>query len=750
MNFDLNSVGGLSTGLSGLSPIVGAATSFIPGVAGLGQLQDAGDINVLLGLAARTKESLLKTALLYAEMAALSLAFVTTSKMLKVKMNKRIKKDQEHTAEISEKYRDEEEHTIEKDHKRVDDKINNQDSSKLFGTVQSAVDSYLKIEVPDDSKYEIPKSTDIGDRGNFFGHTDATKQANSGKNAQATNGTPIPTFPIFGQPFDNLTQAITDKMNNLTEFETSKEDAAVKTNKLYKGWVVQDKNGKWIPDPIRTFTPNTPFSEVISKTMKAEYSKPTKQPPGTVKFFIEKLHGRYADGSTYQKGKIESQYEVSGGNGQNNLSNRMIFPAYIDNFNDSFSSQWSSYSFIGRGEDVPIYKSTKRTMTLSFSIIADYSIDLLSAMEKVYTELNQKSQYDVRLEEILKSTQDYGLGYVAVPGREGTGQLIGSHIPGKYSDTTETLWSKMTFLAQCMYPFYRSDGKMKEQPMIRLRLGDFYDVVGYMENMTVDTSEYDNTLDLNPTAIGNIPFAAKINMSIAVFHDNEPASNFYGFYHRREFDSGEMDPITGENISKDSKGVIAEGSQKNSPLSFNMGSLNEKLTEMPAILKKTETFKNSLMDFKTNFGELSKIGLNLQEKLRKEKIAKAMKSYVRVSEVANQLRGLYGLSQSKETGGIPDNLGGLANDIKSGNSNALINFGSITEQSNMNVISNKIAQDKLYGTNPSGLNSLKQTAMTKANGDVVKEAYENAKNQMGSAQNTPKTFSDILNITKKV
>lgn len=744
MSLNINNVSGLGTVLGGLSPVIGAS-----GLLGTsGRIQDIGDVNVLLGLASRTKDSLARTALLYAEMMAISAAFVGLSKASKSKGDVQIKRDQQQTEKISQQYVSEAKSKKQKDFQVVTDKITKQNPSELFAEVETKVGDYMKNEKPDDSKYNIARNDKDEDRGINYGYTDPAKNANSIDDGISSTQMP---FPIFGQPFDNMSKTISENMTNLTEFDTynsfeDKKDGLNGVTKLFKGWAIQDKTtGKMKPDPIRTFTQETPFSQMISDNMKNSLKEESKQPPGSLKFFIEKLHGRYADGSPYKKGKVESQYEIES---PNNYTNRMVFPAYIDSFSDSYQSQWNSYSFIGRGEDVPIYKSTKRSMSVSFNVIADYSIDLMSAMETVYNRLNANSNMEDQLSGVLNSKTDYGLGYIGAPGRDDNGNQTGAHVPGKFSDTTETLWEKITFLAQCVYPYYRSDGKMKEQPMIRLRLGDFYDVTGYIDSLSYDTSEWDNVMDLNPSAIGAIPFGVKVTISMSIFHDNEPASNFYGFYHRKEFDNGSMNPIDGENIATiGSKGIVAMGAKKASPLDFTSIFKEGKMTDSPSILQNGlgGIFKKAVTDFSSKFAELNVMGINIGDAVRKVKMTNAMLAYNRVTEVANQLGEQYGLSQITKPNGMPQSLAQFTNTVKSGNLNTITNgFGSIVDKVSMNTINNKTKFDRLYGNTPSGPNSVKQAGVAKINRDILRESYNNAVNQVNSHNAQPKTFGDIL------
>ena len=728
---------------------------------------DFGDVNVLLGLVNETKTaygntSLANTALLYAEMAAISLAWKELSIAVMNKSDNKLDAEQEagqvnsssdvddsktaksifdnalvqyqaNIKKISDGFDAVSVNAVGMSDVHIQKLIDAIDISKLFSSVGTSVDNYNKIEKPYDTNYTMPRNIDrnVNDDVSTYGYTAPSIYAGSSDNDTSVYKNPS---PIFGTPFDNLSDQISETMNNQTSFDT------VDGGKMFKGWAVQDSSGNWIPDPIRTFTQKTPFSDIIGKVIAAEF-KNQKQPPGTVKFFIEKLHGRYADGTPYKKNPVVSQLAPID---TNNLSNRMVFAAYIENFNDSYSNSWNSYNFIGRGEEVPIYKSTKRTMTLSFSIIADYSLDLLVAMEKVYTEFGWKPIHEDRIQEIIDQKQDWGLGYIGIPSIS-NGKRYGGHIPGMYSDTTETMWTKLTFLAQCMYPYYRQDGKMKEQPIVRIRLADFYDVIGYIESFQIDLSEFDNMIDLNPSAIGNIPFAAKVTLSLTILHDNEPNSTFYGFYHRKEFDNGTIDPVTGAGVATDPKGLTAQGIKKNSPTSFDASTTREATTDTPVILQDgsaTGAFGSAMTDFSSSYSALTTMGTVVSDEERKQKIQKAMMSYIRVTEVADQLRYLYGEAPSQQTNQLPNSVADLAP------SSSIANTGTTNDALNTPITTSINNTQSTTGTldpiNSASSNSSKFASGSSVNNDEVANAYNTSVNSSAGNSNAPKTIQDII------
>ena len=555
-----------------------------------------------------------------------------------------------------------------------------------------------------------------------------------------------PTFPVFGTPYNPQTQAISVNMNNQTDFgpngpidvdnqNLSKSDGnggwvynpSPKRATMFKGWGVKDSNGVWTPDPLNTFTQKTPFSDFISRTVKSniQYQKTGTQPPGTVKFFIEKLHGLQDDGVTPNgRNPIATQTDPTKG-----LTNRALFSAYIDSYSESYSPSWTNYDFIGRGEGFPVYKSTTRTVNLTFNIIADYSLDILAGMSTLYQQLGYDVPYAGQLDAIINNIEDWGMGYLGLPSTDPSLGVSGGKIPGKYSDSTETLWQKITFLAQCCYPYYRKDGKMKEQPIIRLRLADIYDLTGYIESLTVDSNEFENSLDLNPTVIGNIPFAVKISMTMKVLHDSEPGSGFYGFYHRREFDTGAMSPYT---IKGDlSGGVTKSGVKSKSPMSFTGSQKQGGITDTPSVLSNGDVQKlnDGLQNFQSTFANVNNMGININDTARKISLQNAMVSYVRVTDIASQLASQYGTALNKPSGMAGD-ITAFSNTTKISNSNASINPGA----SQIDKVQQN-TQDNKTGAMPMASQQATKTASDNQQSTAVK---------IQTPPTQPKTLNDIL------
>ena len=69
-------------------------------------------------------------------------------------------------------------------------------------------------------------------------------------------------------------------------------------------------------------------------------------------------------------------------------SQRVYFKAMITTFSDSFTSQWSGEEVYGRGDPIQIFKSTKRSLTLGFNIVASTDNEAYQNLAKIQ-ELSQ-------------------------------------------------------------------------------------------------------------------------------------------------------------------------------------------------------------------------------------------------------------------------------------------------------------------------------------------------------------------------
>lgn len=368
-----------------------------------------------------------------------------------------------------------------------------------------------------------------------------------------------------------------DSEANITEWE---DKTNRKGDKIFKSW---QSNGK----PVWHSTMEEP-----SYKRNALKVANLREAPGSMPFFIEKLHGRTIDNKTYKLNAINDK-------DPNPLMypNRMVFPAFIDTFDDSYSTEWSDYSFIGRSDSVYIYNKTARTITLSFYLISDFSADIMIAAADDLRKFNEskntrvdeagrttttgvdmsaKERQTLRekedtaksgmegeltideqklaqayMKEYMTNFLNWGNGTANVAENTDLGNF--GFIPGT-TGTPEQLWARATFLAQSCYPWYRKDGKMKEQPFIRLRLGDWFDVVAKVDNLSFAPEDFGWDLNVSPN-IGNIPMGMKVTMSLTVIHQDAPTSDYARFYYRKDFDSKGLTYVPSvltQSITKDS------------------------------------------------------------------------------------------------------------------------------------------------------------------------------------------------------
>ena len=589
---------------------------------------------------------------------------------------------------------------------------------------------------------------------------DTTSNAQAGYSKSYLDSTHVvvtPRFPQLGKEYNNHMADITDRLNNITKFEVftgyrSKNDPSFSgvLGTEFRSWALVKGTDKsqWEPDPSATFTPDRQYSdyvnEVLKKTEAAKY-------PGSYKFFIEKLHGRYSDLTPYKMNKIKSQKTVLG---EQNLSNRMVFSAYIDNYNDGYSLSWSDYNFIGRAEAVPIYKSTKRNMTLEFTLLADYSAEYMVAMEKFDEQLkkNKNQKKEDLLQKLIKEAgPDWGIGEIRPPVIYDD-ERVGSHVPGMYSDTPEGLWSKMTFLSQCCYPFYREDGKMKEQPIIRVRIADFYDVILCINSMNFQMNQFDGPMvDMNPSSLGNMPFGLKVTLDGSIIHNYEPSSEFYGFYNRKEYDEGTKDPITGIGINLH-ENKMQQGATKNSPVDFNSTFNNEKLLNINNAGNSIGELNKNLNVFTKNFGDLKNAGVRLKDNFIKNKTQKSIEAFQAVNSAVNHLRILNGLQPTSSdanlkniaaitSGGNADNLGTSSLSVFNQVVDDAKNFKQSFDQT-YGAVQNTI--QSVTSTLSTINNDLKKVGINIMNNDAIDKVVKQA-NSVLPQQVIPKTIGDILN-----
>ena len=70
-------------------------------------------------------------------------------------------------------------------------------------------------------------------------------------------------------------------------------------------------------------------------------------------------------------------------NNSTNSSSFMHFRAFIDSFSDSYSSNWGSYNYVGRGDKFYNYEGFERTINLSFTVYAQSKAELIPMYKKL-------------------------------------------------------------------------------------------------------------------------------------------------------------------------------------------------------------------------------------------------------------------------------------------------------------------------------------------------------------------------------
>jgi len=610
-----------------------------------------------------------------------------------------------------------------------------------------------------------------------------------------------PKFPVQGQEYISETKQLTDLYNQTKVFVTKSQykpvsnntlnsenqvvsvsstasDSFAKPQTLFKSWALSkktlDANGDpiLIADPSKNLDPGT-YTDFINDILARQQK--TDSVPGAYRFFIEKLHGRYSDSTPYKKNPITSSKTKS--EIPTNLTNRMLFPAYLGNYYDNYNVSQTEYDFIGRPESTPIYSKTKRSMHVDFMMLADYSTELMVVMSKYYESLQAEvphMDFDAQLDAILNQFPDWGLGYIPLP-KISNKSLYGISAPGLFSDSPDSLWYKMTFLAQCCYPYYRTDGKMKEQPFVRIRIADFYDVIGTITSLQFELSELEQVMiDTNPSSLGNIPLAIKVNIDINIYHDYESNSTFFGFYNRREFDKGTMDPVTGAGIDTRTLDPAKTAVKKKSPANINPTYVNEGMLDTPTVLDTLkQTVKNAASNFKFNFNALETVGMKVSDLVLKNKAKDAVNSFMRLSSVLNDYRILMGGSPNNNpTNTVPllpnqntnpstiknqtvanssTNLNPLQTDIEgkiTNNTQALLsNIGTLGSDAQMQL---KQVKTQLKALDESGgkfslndvtndvtatINIAKQAIPTKTIADIIQEAKSRITTQTDNSKN---------------
>lgn len=443
--------------------------------------------------------------------------------------------------------------------------------------------------------------------------------------------------------------------NNILNQNKELDERGKAVQKIYKSWV-KITGGK--EEPINHST-----GDKTASVRMAPVTNALRQLPGSYKFFIEKLHGYSDDGTPYEKNPVNNQDATA-----RDYPNRMLFPAYIQTFNDSYSTSFSDYSFLGRPDKVYAYQNTERTMQLTFTILADYSAEIITAAMETLTNtpsqapqpsaskdgklrasvvsnppgatkaenlLSSAEIQQKKLQEFIANAPNWGTGAINVAEILETGKY--GTVAGEFSGTPEQLWNRATFLAQCVYPYYRQDGKLKEQPFIRLRIGDFYDLVAKIDSMQFTQDDFD--MDLNESeSIGNIPLAITVSMSLTIVHDETPRSNYIRFYHRKDFDinTKEYRPESTKKSSIYKDEALDIFAQKYKKTKNNVDTMPEEaeqyleaVDKFSAVLEQFDKVANLLPGDVQNLVKLNEISKVLSHAQKLNNLAQKLKSLER-------------------------------------------------------------------------------------------------------------------------
>jgi hypothetical protein len=104
-------------------------------------------------------------------------------------------------------------------------------------------------------------------------------------------------------------------------------------------------------------------------------------------------HGKYLspdntehagnDLAKFSIGVIQNKVELGKDKKPIIQSNYMHFRAFIDSFSDSYTSDWNSYNYVGRGDKFYNYTGFERTINLSFTVFAQSKAELIPMYRKL-------------------------------------------------------------------------------------------------------------------------------------------------------------------------------------------------------------------------------------------------------------------------------------------------------------------------------------------------------------------------------
>lgn len=145
-------------------------------------------------------------------------------------------------------------------------------------------------------------------------------------------------------------------------------------------------------------------------------------------FSIENLAWRGYDPYSFEQALSWEQRGPLGGR-------IMWFPPYGIKFNETTTTQWSTNTFLGRGEDVYTYTNTTRTGTLSFMLVVDHP----SILD--YVTWGNENRHQVSDTDLLRFLAGCGEGDGGGPG--GAGGLRGLAKPTPLTDEYTQIHDKV-------------------------------------------------------------------------------------------------------------------------------------------------------------------------------------------------------------------------------------------------------------------------------------------------------------------
>lgn len=159
---------------------------------------------------------------------------------------------------------------------------------------------------------------------------------------------------------ENTESTSIEDFHNFTRFNKAWEaDGNVEFNKEKYGW--KSGNIGWEMSVLH----NSSKNGTVNIAPKYSTNSQNTISPINCMFSLENLAWQGYDPYSFQKALSTEQRGPMGGR-------IMWFPPYNLKFNESLTTNWQSHSFIGRGEEVYTYTNSKRSGSLSFTMLVDH------------------------------------------------------------------------------------------------------------------------------------------------------------------------------------------------------------------------------------------------------------------------------------------------------------------------------------------------------------------------------------------